>query len=361
MAYILVGVLAPYSAGFYLSRGNETTCKIQGFMIQLGQTSMFYNLVLSVYFLLVIAFNWKEKQLRRYRLWVHLVVLLIGFGMAIAALPHIAPQFGVCGILPPLTAGQWQVSLFYTAPVSIVLMSLTVSTVWICVHVYCQQKRVQQWMFDQRLKLTRMVLWQSFCYVLAFYVTLPVVLLSFYIQFTTRSHYWLLFTTAALAPLQGMMNAIVYFQRSRGGGLQSSLRSGLSMLLPWRSGVVGGRRVQRGRRQVCTDSHRVSSSRSQEALEANGGAQQEASHPSITHDGNVRADGSSTLVVQSGVAKVEDEEGSIEPVEAHGGDVAELVEERSSGDLEASSEESFVQSAVVEHWRLNEENWSLSS
>ena len=323
MAYILVGVLAPYSAGFYLSRGNDTTCKIQGFMIQLGQTSMFYNLVLSVYFLLVIAFNWKEKQLRRYRLWVHLVVLLIGFGMAIAALPHIAPQFGVCGILPPLTAGQWQVSLFYTAPVSIVLMSLTVSTVWICVHVYCQQKRVQQWMFDQRLKLTRMVLWQSFCYVLAFYVTLPVVLLSFYIEFTARRHYWLLFTTAALAPLQGMMNAIVYFQRSS-GGIQTSLRSSLSMVFGLGSGV--GRR----RRQVSTDSHKLSSSRSQEALEL------EANVVADCQDGEGDVDASAADV-------------------AIRGDVVVWGDESFNLDRTESLQKSFVQSAVVEHWRLNEE------
>ena len=64
MAYILVGVLAPHEAGFYQSYGNDTTCKVQGFMIQLGQTSMFYNLCLSLYFLLVVRFNKKNTRSR---------------------------------------------------------------------------------------------------------------------------------------------------------------------------------------------------------------------------------------------------------------------------------------------------------
>ena len=66
LAYILVGVLAPYDAGFYLSRGNEETCKFQGFLIQLGQTtSMFYNLFLSLYFLFVIVYGWRERRFKK--------------------------------------------------------------------------------------------------------------------------------------------------------------------------------------------------------------------------------------------------------------------------------------------------------
>ena len=215
-AYMMVGVMAPYEAGFYLSRGNDATCKAQGFLIQLGHTSMFYNLCLSVYFLLIIVCNWKERRFQKLHWQTHAAVLTVGIGMAVGALPYIAPQFGVCGILPPLTATQWQVSLFYTAPVSTVLVTITVSTFWICWHVYQKQKKVQQWMADQRLQLTRKVFWQSFWYVTAFYVTLPFVLVTFYLEFKIRHHFWLLVFAAILAPLQGLMNALVYFQRSIG-------------------------------------------------------------------------------------------------------------------------------------------------
>ena len=218
MAYILVGVLAPQEAGFYQSYGNDTTCKVQGFMIQLGQTSMFYNLCLSLYFLLVVCFNWKERQIKIWKWVVHGAVLTVGFGMAFGALPFISAQFGVCGILPPLTADQWQVSLFYTAPVCIVLFILTAVTVMICLYVYKKHRRVRKWMVEsnRKLSLTRKVFWQSFWYVMAFYLTLPCVLVTFYVEYKSQHDFWLLVVAAVLAPLQGLMNALIYFQRSRG-------------------------------------------------------------------------------------------------------------------------------------------------
>ena len=216
MAYILVGVLAPYEAGFYQSLGNDTTCKLQGFMIQLGQTSMFYNLCLSLYFLLVVCFNWKERQIKIWKWVVHGAVLTVGFGMAFGALPFVGAQFGVCGILPPLTADQWQVSLFYTVPVCIVLFVLTVVTVVICLFVYKKHRRVRKWVVrsNRKLSLTRKVFWQSVWYVMAFYLTLPCVLVTFYVDFKTQHHFWLLVVAAVLAPLQGLMNALIYFKRS---------------------------------------------------------------------------------------------------------------------------------------------------
>ena len=51
---------------------------------------------------------------------------------------------------------------------------------------------------------------------MAFYLTLPCVLVTFYVEFTSKHHFWLLVVAALLAPLQGLMNALVYFQRSRG-------------------------------------------------------------------------------------------------------------------------------------------------
>ena len=69
---------------------------------------------------------------------------------------------------------------------------------------------------NRKLSLTRKVFWQSFWYVMAFYLTLPCVLVTFYVEFTSKHHFWLLVVAALLAPLQGLMNALVYFQRSRG-------------------------------------------------------------------------------------------------------------------------------------------------
>ena len=215
IAYMLVAVMAPRDAGFHLSRGNDATCTLQGFMIQLGQSSMFYNICLAFYFLLVIVYNWKERMFRRICLASHLLVFVFGAGLAFGAIPFVGAQFGVCGVLPPLTTSQWQASLFYTGPVSATLVLLTVVTAMICYKVYQQQRKARKWMSNQSLALSRRVFWQSFWYVMAFYVTLPPVLLTFYIEFESPQHYWLLVLAATLAPLQGFINTLVYFQRSR--------------------------------------------------------------------------------------------------------------------------------------------------
>ena len=217
VAYMLVGVMAPYEAGFYLSRGNETTCNIQGFMIQLGQTaSMLYNLFLSLYFFFVIVYGWREARFKKMSIWVHAFVVLSGVGLAVAAIPFIEAQFGVCGILPPLTSSRWQISLFYTGPVSTVLFVLTVSTVVICRSVYMQERRARKWKFvKNKISMTREVFWQSFWYVSAFHVTIPLMLVAFYAPFKFPRGFWIFIVTAILAPLQGLMNAFVYFKRAK--------------------------------------------------------------------------------------------------------------------------------------------------
>ena len=96
LAYTLVGVMAPTDAGFFQSFGNTTTCQIQAFMIQLGLTSIFYNLALATYFYMVIGHNWKEGQFRKYLKYLHVVLALVGLALACAAIPYYGAQFGTC-------------------------------------------------------------------------------------------------------------------------------------------------------------------------------------------------------------------------------------------------------------------------
>lgn len=95
-AYMLVGVLAPRAAGFYLSRGNDGTCAFQGFLIQVGYTSIFYNLGLSLYFMMIICNGWKEHDFRPRMKYVHAVILVCGIGLAFGGLPFYGAQFGTC-------------------------------------------------------------------------------------------------------------------------------------------------------------------------------------------------------------------------------------------------------------------------
>mmetsp|Transcript_1173 Transcript_1173/g.3035 ORF Transcript_1173/g.3035 Transcript_1173/m.3035 type:complete len:548 (-) Transcript_1173:836-2479(-) len=214
VAYTLIGVMAPYEAGFYLSRGNDATCTLQGFMIQLGYTSIFYNVCLSLYFVFVICYSWKESQFKRYIRYVHVVVILVGISFAFVGIPYYGNQIGICFILvPPGWEDYTPVTLLYTLPLGLGLLVLTMATVMICAKVYRQQKASMRWSLQQNMKLTRRVFWQSVLYMIAFDITLPFALASTYWQFTSKHEFWVLVVGGFVHPSQGFMNALIYFQR----------------------------------------------------------------------------------------------------------------------------------------------------
>ena len=72
----------------YGARGNDATCTAQGFFFQLGYMgSIFYNLVLSFYYLLVIVYAFKEPKLQKIRVWFHIPPLIVALGLAFAGIP----------------------------------------------------------------------------------------------------------------------------------------------------------------------------------------------------------------------------------------------------------------------------------
>ena len=101
------------------------------------------------------------------------------------------------------------------------------------------------------MELTRKVFWQSFFYVAAFYVTLPFVLLSYYVKFMGGSSFWMFAVAAVMAPGQGLMNAIIYFQRTKNatGEAFASLVMGYTRRLSASVAGVFKRKPQRSKTQ----------------------------------------------------------------------------------------------------------------
>ena len=107
--------------------------------------------------------------------------------------------------------------MFYGGPVAFVIVVVTVLNSLICCKVYAVQKASRKYAARKSMELTRRVFWQSLFYVAAFLVTMPFVLLSYYIKFAAGgSSFWIFAVASVLAPAQGMINALIYFQRSRG-------------------------------------------------------------------------------------------------------------------------------------------------
>ena len=48
--------------------------------------SIFYNLILSFYYLLVIKYGFKEPKLEKIQVWLHAPPLLFAFGLAFAGI-----------------------------------------------------------------------------------------------------------------------------------------------------------------------------------------------------------------------------------------------------------------------------------
>lgn len=46
--------------------GNEVTCVVQGFVIQQTVVPSLYNLIMAIYYLLVLRYGWTERQIRPY-------------------------------------------------------------------------------------------------------------------------------------------------------------------------------------------------------------------------------------------------------------------------------------------------------
>lgn len=71
--------------GVAFAKGNGNVCVAQGFFLQLGMTSPYYNFSLALYYMLVVKYNVSEETLRRkFEPFVHVLCVLFGLGPAIA-------------------------------------------------------------------------------------------------------------------------------------------------------------------------------------------------------------------------------------------------------------------------------------
>eukprot|EP00980_Cylindrotheca_fusiformis_P031116 scaffold25830_cov162-Cylindrotheca_fusiformis.AAC.17 len=248
--------------GVYGARGNSGTCTAQGFFLQLGYTSAFYNLALSVYYVLVIKKGMRETQLQRLKYWFHVPTLLIGFGLAFAGIPYYENIFLVCHIPPAVEISRWGTSgvessltnaesnnlltIFSIVPISIVFIVGGVNMITIYLHVRKQDGAANRWRMGHRLaqhsaeappagpsssswtnffgpkrqsrevdpsnRLSNEVWWQAVFYMGSFLMAWPI---YYYAGFNTLDlwenfSFWVV--CSSMYPLQGFWNATVYFR-----------------------------------------------------------------------------------------------------------------------------------------------------
>eukprot|EP00980_Cylindrotheca_fusiformis_P016813 scaffold5067_cov139-Cylindrotheca_fusiformis.AAC.7 len=253
----------PRPSGVYGAKGNSATCTAQGFFLQLGYTSAFYNMVLTVYYVLVIKKGMRETQLQRLKYWFHVPTLLFGFGLAFAGIPYYDNIFLFCHIPPAVELSSWWTSedgaesmsvstadsndlltVFSIVPISIVFFVGGVNMIAIYLHVRKQDRAANRWRMGHRLsqssvdapksgqsssswsifsrtksqevapsnRLSKEVWWQAVFYMGSFLMSWPI---YYYGTLNTLDEwenfpFWI--TCCAMFPLQGFWNAIVYFR-----------------------------------------------------------------------------------------------------------------------------------------------------
>ncbi|MGK3740315.1 MAG: hypothetical protein ACI90V_007165 [Bacillariaceae sp.] len=130
--------------------GNQQTCTAQAFFGQAVLATVVYNCVLAIYYLLVIKYGMKERQILKYEKFMHAapIIVWIGTGAMGIAFEVFNPAFFNCWIAPvpincaaygetgddrpPCTRGylapifQW--AIFY-APIWAMVRKLSINTI----------------------------------------------------------------------------------------------------------------------------------------------------------------------------------------------------------------------------------------
>lgn len=172
IAYALTTLPIPEDYAFgpiYGAKGNDATCIAQGFFIQIGTISAYISVSMSVYYLLVIKYGWTETQVKKVRPYLFLVPILLGVAFAFAGIPFYAPLYLWCNN----EASYWP-----DIPIAIAIGAATLIMGTVCLDVYTKEKATKKYHTGRtgRQSLSNKVFWQSFFYLMAFYLTWPVYL-----------------------------------------------------------------------------------------------------------------------------------------------------------------------------------------
>jgi len=206
VAYSFTSLPTPKEDYIQGSQGNDAACTAQGFFIQMGTIASYINASLAVYYLLVIKYGWSDNKIVKYRLWLFGVPILIGLIVALVGIPHYRSIIIWCN-----NCSTWQLEL----PIVIVIVMVTVIMLIVCWHVRQQAKATKTYGLRASRCVSRAVFWQSFFYLISFYLTwVPYLALQF--SWADSQDYFyrygLTLFASTMVPLQGFWNSIVYFR-----------------------------------------------------------------------------------------------------------------------------------------------------
>eukprot|EP00980_Cylindrotheca_fusiformis_P014189 scaffold3725_cov114-Cylindrotheca_fusiformis.AAC.6 len=227
--------------------GNDGLCTAQGFFIMLGYGSLFFNNSLSVYYMLVVVYNWKEHQLQKARKWLLGLPVLASFGLAFGAIPFYQHDWVGCYIRPQPYTDHHAASGFTVAPIVLTSIVSTICQIRVYLSVRATVRKALKWSMDRRIRQgsTRWqserslningddqqsldtprksccqdaillqdnaesaVFWQSTFYLTVYYLCWPILAYAMQNAESQDFAFWL--AVGAIGSMQGFLNCLVY-------------------------------------------------------------------------------------------------------------------------------------------------------
>jgi hypothetical protein len=222
--------------------GTFSTCTAFGFIGHgASLASAIYNGSLTVYFLLTIAFSWREQKIRDsyVEFFLHAIPLTIGWGTAVVGIPldlynpigwtcWIGTFPPGCGVAYPCLRGDFERQdayrwAFFHAYLWVVFLFSALAMLLIYRSVRKREDAMHQYDFEdhsssfrvseKRESLSRKVAIQSFLFVFFFFLTWIFPMVQFVVaQETGYLYFPLLCLTVIFTPLQGFFDVSIYLR-----------------------------------------------------------------------------------------------------------------------------------------------------
>lgn len=192
------------------------------------------NVALTVYYLLVIVYGYREKRLKKARVWLFAPPLILGFGLSFAVIPFVDIGWSVCQFdVYPNDEYLWSLLLFGLVPILGALCMILALLLFIYCKVRSQMVRGQKWNMSrfkpvtpqgrpeapQRVsaqqRLERDVFWQCVLYAAAFCITWPILAVAEIEGNNFDMPMGFFVVVALVAPIQGFNNSLCYFRPFR--------------------------------------------------------------------------------------------------------------------------------------------------